>query len=177
MIDEEGRLAPGARLAEFEIVRVLGAGGFGVTYLAWDRSLDCEAAGQGVLPARVRGAAGGRNGGAAVRQVFETAGSVYLVMERVEGRNLETELKAAGGVWPEARVRGLLAALTTGLETVHAAKMWHRDIKPSNVMVRPDKTPVLIDFGAARIAVGERSRSVAAMPAAVTSRCLRENCS
>ena len=38
--------------------------------------------------------------------------------------------------------------------------MWHRDIKPENVMVRPDGTPVLIDFGSARYALGTHSQSL-----------------
>ena len=51
-------------------------------------------------------------------------------------------------------------ALAPGLSAVHGAGLLHRDIKPGNVMVRPDGTPVLTDFGAARQAMGRQSRSV-----------------
>ena len=54
-------------------------------------------------------------------------------------------------------------ALAPGLSAVHGAGLLHRDIKPGNVMVRPDGTPVLIDFGAARQAMGRQSRSVTAV--------------
>ena len=57
-------------------------------------------------------------------------------------------------------VGSLLLSLTEGLSEVHGAGLLHRDIKPSNVMVRGDGTPVLIDFGAARQAMGARSSDV-----------------
>ena len=60
----------------------------------------------------------------------------------------------------ESRVLALLDALTLGLEPVHAAGLVHRDIKPANVMLRGDGSPVLIDFGAARQAMGRQSRAI-----------------
>ena len=187
-------LAPGTRLDEFEIERVLGAGGFGVTYLARDLSLDAWRAVKEYLPrdwgTRQRdGTIGPRTGADAedyqwgltrfleearilarfdhpnlvrVYRVFEAAGTAYMVTEYVEGRTLAAGLKEAGP-WPEPQVRELLDALTDGLAAVHGSGLLHRDIKPGNVMVRPDGTPVLIDFGAARQAMGRQSRSVTAV--------------
>ena len=97
-----------------------------------------------------------------VYRVFELRGTAYMVMEYVEGRTLEEELEASGPL-SERRVRELLAKLMEGLEEVHEAEVWHRDIKPKNVMVRADGTPVLIDFGAARQAMGGHSGSLSAV--------------
>ena len=98
-----------------------------------------------------------------VHRVLEARGTAYLVSEYVEGpdggpRSLSDELKAEGTL-SEARVRTLLDALTAGLELVHAEGLVHRDIKPANIMLRPDGTPVLIDFGAARQTMGLHSKS------------------
>ncbi len=187
-------LAPGTRLDEFEIERVLGAGGFGVTYLARDLSLDAWRAVKEYLPrdwgTRQRdGTIGPRTGADAedyqwgltrfleearilarfdhphlvrVYRVFEAQGTAYMVTEYVEGETLAAGLKESGP-WPEPQVRELLDALTEGLSAVHGEGLLHRDIKPGNVMVRPDGTPVLIDFGAARQAMGRQSRSVTAV--------------
>ncbi len=75
-------------------------------------------------------------------------GAPYLVMEHVAGRSLR-ELLQAGELTPESSVRyqlGLLAAL----EASHRAGVVHRDVKPANVMVTPDGTVKLVDFGIAR---------------------------
>ena len=94
-----------------------------------------------------------------VYQVFPAFGTAYMAMEYVEGRTLEAEVESEGPL-SEERVRGLLGALTEGLSAVHAAGILHRDITPRNVMIRDDGTPVLIDFGAARQATGDRSGDV-----------------
>ena len=196
MRDSGDGLAPGTRLEEFAVERELGAGGFGVTYLALDVALGRRVAVKEYLPrdwgARNRdGAVGPRTASCAsdyawglgrfleearalarfdhphvvrVHRVFEAGGTAYLVTEFVEGPgggacSLEDELKSSGPQ-PEARVRAVLDALISGLELVHASDLVHRDIKPSNVMLRADGSPVLIDFGAARQAVGRQSRSV-----------------
>ena len=87
----------------------------------------------------------------------EANGTAYLVMQFVEGSSL-LELVQRRGAVPEARLRRILIPLLDGLEQVHAAGFLHRDIKPGNIIVRPDCTPVLVDFGAARCALGRRSR-------------------
>ena len=62
MTDAGDVLAPGTRLDELEIERVLGAGGFGITYLARGRVAGCVAGGEGVPAAGLGDAAGGRDG-------------------------------------------------------------------------------------------------------------------
>ena len=94
-----------------------------------------------------------------VYQVFPALGTAYMAMEYVEGRTLEAEVESEGPL-SEGRVRGLLGALTEGLSAVHAEGILHRDITPRNVMIRDDGTPVLIDFGSARQATGDRTGDV-----------------
>ena len=188
-------LKSGVQFDEFEIRQVLGRpGGFGVTYLAHDRSLGRRVAIKEYRPdgwsaRRPDGGVGPRSAAHAkdyawgltrfwdearilanldhadivrVHRVFKARGTAYMVMEYIEGQSLEAELKVTGP-WPEPRVRALLAALVAGLAAVHAQKLVHRDIKPSNIMLRPNGTPVLIDFGAARLAVGGRSQSLSSL--------------
>ena len=76
-------------------------------------------------------------------------GVPYLVMEYVDGPSLRERLREHGPyTWPEAKV--LLAGLAAGLAAVHAAGIVHRDIKPSNILLTPEGSPKLSDFGIAR---------------------------
>jgi len=72
-----------------------------------------------------------------------------LVMEQVEGKNLEQWLQEYGTISQEQAI-DWLKQLTNILKYVHSQGFFHRDIKPSNIMCPPDGTLVLIDFGAAR---------------------------
>ena len=94
-----------------------------------------------------------------VHRVFEANGTAYLVLEYVEGRTLSEVLREEGRL-PAPVLERLLADVLSGLEDVHAAGYVHRDIKPANLMLRPDGRAVVLDFGAARQAVGQRSKSV-----------------
>src|SRR6201999_3530760 len=68
-------------------------------------------------------------------------------------------LKQSGRLSPPDVIR-LATGLLSGLSAVHAQGFLHRDIKPSNIIIRRDGVPVLIDFGAARQAMGERTRTL-----------------
>lgn len=72
----------------------------------------------------------------------------YLVMQLVLGDPLD-ELLADGEPLPQAVAAGVIAGLAEALAVVHAHGIVHRDLKPGNVVVRPDGTPVLLDFGIA----------------------------
>jgi hypothetical protein len=94
-----------------------------------------------------------------VLRAFEANNTAYLVMEYVEGASLY-EILHGKRTLDESQLRAVFAPLLDGLETVHDAGYLHRDIKPGNIYLRADGTPVLIDFGAARAAMTERSKTL-----------------
>jgi serine/threonine protein kinase len=88
-----------------------------------------------------------------VIRFFQGNGTGYMVMDYEKGESLHQMLKR-GERPDEARLKGIVMPLLDGLEAVHATGFLHRDIKPSNIFVRESGSPVLIDFGAARHAIG-----------------------
>jgi formylglycine-generating enzyme required for sulfatase activity/serine/threonine protein kinase len=97
-----------------------------------------------------------------VLQYFEANGTGYLVMEYQNGRTLGARLKPDKHLGPEELER-VLAPLLDALAAVHAKGFLHRDIKPDNIFLREDGTPLLLDFGAARQAVGAKSQNLTAI--------------
>ncbi|WP_295882312.1 protein kinase [uncultured Thiohalocapsa sp.] len=100
-----------------------------------------------------------------VRQFFAANGSAYLVMDYYHGLSLAEYLaRQRDGRLPEQTALELIQPILDGLRTVHAKGFLHRDIKPGNIyLARTDAggvRPILLDFGAARSAVGERSHSL-----------------
>jgi len=95
-----------------------------------------------------------------VLRYFETNGTAYTVMEFEDGKSVGELLRQPAGRLSPDDVRRLADGLVGGLSAVHAQGFLHRDIKPSNIIIRRDGIPVLIDFGAARQAMGERSRTM-----------------
>lgn len=100
-----------------------------------------------------------------VFRVFNANDTAYIVLEFVRGSNMETWLKALGRLPSQEELDTLLPPLLDALEVVHSAGILHRDIKPANIYIRAaDKTPVLLDFGAARYAsAGELAGTTAAI--------------
>ena len=94
-----------------------------------------------------------------VQQFFEAHGTAYIAMEYLEGWTLGA-LYEDRKVLKEDDLRTLLGPILDTLEQVHEADFLHRDIKPSNIMLRQGGIPVLIDFGAARVALAMRSQSM-----------------
>ena len=102
-----------------------------------------------------------------VMQVFEANGTAYLVMEFYQGLTLAEHLERQGGRLDEDSSRQLIGPVLDGLRAVHAKGFLHRDIKPQNIYLARTEgggvRPILLDFGAARQAVGERSQSVSVL--------------
>ena len=185
-------LPQGYRLQEYELVRVLGFGGFGMTYLGFDHNLDKAVAIKEYLPADIATRTGDNSVAPQASQFrddfewglgrfldeartlarfdhrhiikvyrfFEAHGTAYIVMEYAEGETLSAFL-ARKGTLSEAELKTILYPILDGLDVVHRADFLHRDIKPGNIIIRDeDNSPVLLDFGAARQAIGAKSRSV-----------------
>ena len=188
-------LPAGALVGRYQIVNVLGQGGFGITYLARDTQLGREVAVKEYLPAalavrpdgssvlprstevaddfgwgRSRFIEEGRtlaslHEAPSIVKVFdflEANGTAYIVMELLRGGTLEDRVKAEGPL-PPAGLQAILPPLLAGLQKVHEAGFLHRDIKPANIMLGADGRPTLIDFGAARVAMADRSRTMTAI--------------
>ena len=161
----------GKRLAgRYTIVRLLGSGGFGETYVAED----VQRPGSPLCVVKqLRPVSNNPRLFQLARRLFhreaetleklgkhpqipqllayfEEEQEFYLVQEFVVGHLLSQEL-SLGRQLPEARVVVLMQELLKILEFVHSQGVIHRDIKPSNIIVRDaDSKPVLIDFGAVK---------------------------
>ena len=192
-MSHDDALPPGHRLSHYRIERVLGRGGFGVTYLALDENGGGQVAIKEYFPGEwaTRGADHAvlprsrsqesdfhwglerfRDEGlvlerfthpSIVRVVggFEAHGTGYLVMHYVAGDTLSGRLR--GGPLDEAASLALVLPIVEGLQHVHAAGYLHRDIKPGNIVIGAGGVPVLLDFGAARRALGDHTRSLTAL--------------
>ncbi|HYX01858.1 MAG TPA: serine/threonine-protein kinase, partial [Reyranella sp.] len=190
--DNVQALPLGTRLGDYRIDAMIGHGGFGITYRAFDTQLAKFVAikeylpvefalrqGEGdVVPRGTRYAedfAWGRDRFldearalarfrhphiVPVLRYFEANGTAYTVMEFEDGKNLAEIFRSTGKRLPPDDVHRLAIGLLSGLGAVHAQGFLHRDIKPSNIIIRRDTVPVLIDFGAARLAIGERTHTL-----------------
>jgi eukaryotic-like serine/threonine-protein kinase len=162
--------APGPRLilGRYRLERRLGAGGFGVVWLAWDEKLEREVAVKAIPLENGGGERVEREARAAARLnhpgivgIYELAHDehdVYLVSELVRGRTL-AELLRAGAV-ADRDVARIGMALCEALDHAHQRGVIHRDVKPQNVMVVADPAAgagfaKLADFGVAHVASGE----------------------
>ena len=195
--DHNQALPPGFRLGNYRVVRVLGAGGFGVTYLCEHGGLGVTVAVKEYLPNDIAVRSGdavapksaadreGYQWGLGrfldeartlarfehrnvvrVRDYFEANGTAYIVMDYEDGEPLDRVLERTGTL-TEAQIKRLLLPIVAGLRQVHAAGFLHRDVKPANIFIRrSDESPVLLDFGSARQALGRLSRSVTAIASA-----------
>lgn len=85
-----------------------------------------------------------------VSNFFRANETVYLVMHYEEGCTLQELIRDQPAMITERFIRITFTRLLNGLREVHAHKLLHLDLKPSNIYMRTDRTPLLIDFGAAR---------------------------
>ena len=85
-----------------------------------------------------------------VHDLFEENGTVYYVMDFIDGESLSERIKRLGRPLTEEEVMPLLRQALDALESVHRQKIWHLDIKPANMMVDKQERLFLIDFGASK---------------------------
>ena len=95
-----------------------------------------------------------------VTRVFEAFSTAYMVMVFEQGQSFEGWLKHLGRPPTQEELDRIAGPILDALEMMHGESFLHRDIAPDNIIVRADGTPVLLDFGAARRAVAEESRSL-----------------
>jgi TPR repeat protein/serine/threonine protein kinase len=187
-------LAPGTQLQKYIVGRVLGQGGFGITYIGWDIQLHRKVAIKEYFPqiiaSRLPGAATVAPTGVRVNEdfqhglqsfmnegrtlarfsdhpcivsvlnLFEANQTGYLVMGYLEGVTLSEAIATSGGKLPFEAAREVMLRVLDGLREVHAQGMLHRDISPDNIYITRQGPIKILDFGAARMAVGERSQSL-----------------
>jgi serine/threonine protein kinase len=179
-------LIPGFRLDNFQIERILGKGGFGITYVALDLHLGKRVAIKELLPdsiaTRVEGstvvpqtpsmqeswewararfleeaqilANFSHPAIVGVHRLIEANGTVYIVMDFVDGESYESRLRRIGRETDQETLMEVIAPILDGLQQVHSKNLLHRDIKPENILLSSSGQPVLIDFGSARTSIG-----------------------
>ena len=85
----------------------------------------------------------------------EHEGEPYLVMKLIEGRTLKAVLNER--VLPASEALTLITPIAEALDYAHARGVLHRDVKPSNILIDPQGTPFLTDFGLARLSLSGAS--------------------
>ena len=188
-------LPPGTRFGEFEILRVLGVGGFGIVYLAQDHSLEREVALKEYMPASLAARGAGpqitvRSSSFAetyaiglrsfinearllarfdhpslvkVYRFWEDNATAYMVMPFLQGVTLRDARRGMPHAPDEAWIRSVLTPILSALELLHREGVYHRDIAPDNILLPRDGPPVLLDFGAARRVISDRTQSLTAI--------------
>ncbi len=154
----------GQTISHFEIRDVLGAGGMGVVYRAFDTQLGRAVALKFLLPhynldaaAKARFQREAHSAAAldhpnlcTVHEVGTTErGWLFLAMSLYEGETLRARLKRDGRL-PIDECVGIARQIAEGLRAAHAAGVVHRDLKPGNVMLLPDGAVRILDFGLAK---------------------------
>ncbi|GEM46961.1 protein kinase domain-containing protein [Deinococcus cellulosilyticus] len=178
-------LAKGTTLKfRYTIEKVLGQGGFGITYQAHDKLHNRGVAlkeffpqgvlrvGQDVIPSGAAALSEFLQHKQAfvqeaqtlaqfqhpsivkVQDVFEENGTAYYAMELLDGESLGDMLRNQGTL-PMPQVLTVAHAVSQALNPVHQAGMLHRDIKPDNIVQTKDQRTILIDFGSARKSTGQ----------------------
>ncbi len=154
-------VAAGVPIGPYRVIRVIGAGGMGIVYLAEDQRLGRQVALKMVAPAsggdrdrlerlrreaRVAASIAHPN----IAMVFaleEYDGQLYMVSEYVAGETLRDVL--ARGPLPAADAIAIVVTVARALADAHARGIVHRDLKPENIVRTPDGVIKILDFGLA----------------------------
>ncbi len=155
----------------YEIIVPLGKGGMGIVYKAYDPVLDRSVAIKKMVSAIVdhdefrqrffieaRAIARLNHPNiVTIHELEEHEGDIYIVMEMLEGLPLSTLLKSA--IIPLPAQLAILAQACSGLDYAHARGIVHRDIKPANLLLTTTGGVKIVDFGIARLATADVTRS------------------
>jgi len=167
-------LVPGQTFGNYQIVRLVGEGGFGEVYEAWNQFLQRRAAIKvlhtGMLddPELVRRFLNEARAASAIRhpniiEVLDAGvtpeGEPYILMEFLEGDSLQKLLQQQGRM-PVSMVQEIARQAGSALSAAHAAGIVHRDLKPENIFLMPDPVSSMgfrvkvLDFGIAKVRLG-----------------------
>src|SRR6202142_3519455 len=161
-------LSTGTRLGPYEIVASIGAGGMGEVYKARDTRLTRDVASK-VLPASfaadkerlTRFTLEAQSAGAlnhpnilTVYDIGEHDGAPYMIAELLEGQSLRERLRA--GKLSLSKAVDYARQIAAGLAAAHGKGITHRDIKPDNLFITKDGRVKILDFGLAKVQLGQR---------------------
>jgi len=194
-MENPNALPIGAMIGDYKLERVLGFGGFGITYKALDLRLGASVALKEYFPQSmairrsdftVQSRPESQDGSYAwgldrfqqeammlanlrhsnivgVNRFFRANCTAYMVIDFIEGPSFKQWLESLGRATTQRELEAVLFPLLGALDTVHEKGLLHRDIAPKNIMISQPLTPILIDFGAARNLVAQRSHTFAAL--------------
>ena len=165
---DHGPLAVGQVFgSRYHIIRLLGIGGMGAVYQAWDTELAVAVAIKVIRPevmADPKTAAEierrfkrelllarqvTHRNVVRIHDLGDIGGIKYITMSYVDGSDLATVLTEAGRL-PPARALRIARSVVAGLVEAHKAGIVHRDLKPANIMIDADDQALIMDFGIAR---------------------------
>lgn len=177
---------------QYIIEKILGQGGFGITYCVKDHKTDERYAIKEFFPdimatrtqtmvVPYSGERGdnftygkecflqeaetlakfiGNEGIVRIHSYFEENGTAYYVMDYVDGASLDEYIKEMGGSLSYDETLKIITPVMDALAIVHGRGIIHRDVTPDNIFITKDGTVKLLDFGAARYSLGDRSQSL-----------------
>ena len=189
-------LLEGTQVGEFQIREVIGVGGFGIVYLAWEPALEREVALKEYMPMGLVGRGAGtcvalrsrayeadftlglrsfvnearllarfdHPALVKVHRFWEDNGTAYMAMPYYKAQTLRQRRQEMGLQPPtQAWLLSMIEPLLGALAEMHRADVYHRDIAPDNILWCADNRPVLLDFGAARHVLADRTQSLTAI--------------
>jgi len=149
----------------YRVAKLLAQGGFGTLYRAWDLSLSrpcvvkenlaasSDAQRQFLREAKILANLSHENLPRVTDYFLIQNQGQYLVMDYVEGQDLDKVLEDRGSPLSEDRVLGWCRQICDALTYLHSQKppVIHRDVKPANIRITPEGKAVLVDFGIAKV--------------------------
>lgn len=163
----------GTLVGNYEVKEMIGDGGMGTVYLGEHATLGRRVAIKMLHPQYARNEnirARFRNEANTLSKLqhpnivglydyIEEGENAFLVMEYVEGKNLDDIVRHQTGPMPTERLAVIFPQILEAVDFAHSKGIIHRDIKPSNFILMPDDTVKVLDFGIAKV-LGEEQKGL-----------------